>query len=361
VKIAPEDLDDLSVGFTYLGVGGGGDPYVGGLIARRMIGEHGAPEVVELDAVPDDWAIFTIAVIGSPSVMVEKHLTVEACEFAIAKLEQYRGRRADAFMPVEIGGYNTTLPIMMAARRGVPVVNADGMGRAFPEVQMVTFNVYGVHPTPLVLANEHLEFAVIEARDASHAERIVRGACVAMGAVASIASYPMTGRQARESSIAGSITHALGVGRALRQGRREGDPVGALLEYLRTTRYYQHAVRLFDGKVVDVERRATGGFTVGHCLMEGLDDPGDRLEIRFQNEFLGAWINGQIKAVVPDLVSVVDRETGQPITTEMLRYGQRLAVIGMSAPPILRRSEGLAVWGPRAFGLDLDFTPLESL
>jgi len=65
--------------------------------------------------------------------------------------------------------------------------------------------------------------------------------------------------------------------------------------------------------------------------------------------------------VVPDLISILDRESGEPITAERLSYGQRVKVLGYSADPLLRRPEALAVMGPRCFGLDEDFVPIENI
>ena len=46
------------------------------------------------------------------------------------------------------------LPIAASARLGIPMVDADGMGRAFPELQMVTFTIGGVKATPMALTDE---------------------------------------------------------------------------------------------------------------------------------------------------------------------------------------------------------------
>ena len=43
------------------------------------------------------------------------------------------------------------------------------------------------------------------------------------------------------------------------------------------------------------------------------------------------------------------------------KVGQRIKVLGVSAPPILRTPESLAIMGPQAFGLDEPFVPLEDL
>jgi len=62
---------------------------------------------------------------------------------------------------------------------------------------------------------------------------------------------------------------------------------------------------------------------------------------------------------VPDLICVLDAETAEPITTEGLRYGQRVRVIGISTPDMMRTPEALAAFGPGAFGIDEEFVPVE--
>jgi DUF917 family protein len=82
------------------------------------------------------------------------------------------------------------------------------------------------------------------------------------------------------------------------------------------------------------------------------------MEIDFQNENLVARVGGQILSVVPDLICILDSESAEPITTEELRYGQRVKVMAVQVPPIMRTPEALAVWGPRTFGFDVDYVPM---
>jgi DUF917 family protein len=62
--------------------------------------------------------------------------------------------------------------------------------------------------------------------------------------------------------------------------------------------------------------------------------------------------------MVPDLICIVDSETGRAIGTEELRYGLRIDVLSMPAPVLLRSEIALAAVGPRAFGYDFDFVPM---
>ena len=361
MEIRLEDMEDFARGAAFLGTGGGGDPYIGRLLAENAIKQYGAPKVITADELDDDANVLTAAMLGSPPVLLEKGCSGEDLDLAINRLEEKLGRKADAIMPIEIGGVNSTLPIVAAARLGLPLVDADGMGRAFPEIQMVTFSVYGCSATPLVITDEHLNSVVVETHDAKRAEDFVRAVAIQMGLSVMISAYPLTGKQVKDYAVHGTMSLALGIGQAIREGRLKENPVDRLIDYLRTTPYYNHAKVLFDGKVTDLKRETTRGFAIGHCHLEALDNSGRKMEVTFQNEHLVARENGEIRAIVPDLICMIDRETAEPVPVEHLRYGQRLKVIGTSAAPIMRTPEALEVFGPHKFGLDAEFTPIEEL
>jgi DUF917 family protein len=361
MKITVADMDDLARGAAFLGTGGGGDPYCGRLFAQHMMRTHGEPNLMPVAELPDDANCFMVAMMGAPTVIIEKLMNGKDAELAVSRLEQATGRKADFIIPAEIGGVNSTLPIAFAAQRGLPIIDGDGMGRAFPEIQMATFNVYGVPICPVVLANDHMESVVIETPDAKSAEDIGRAVAMRMGLAVMFSGYVMTGAQVKQAAVPGTISLALGIGRAIREGRHAGDPVDAILRFLRTTEYFKHCGVLFDGKVVDLLRETTRGFSVGKCVLEALDGSGKTMEVTFQNEHLVARSDGRVLTIVPDLICMVDRETAEPITTEALRYGQRLKVIGVSAAPQMRTPAALAVFGPQAFGLKDKFTPIEEL
>ena len=137
------------------------------------------------------------------------------------------GRPVVAVMAAEIGGGNGILPISWAARMGLPVVDADAMGRAFPEVQQQTMEIAGVDPSPCVMTDERGNRLVIRTTDGHWLERLARAAAVEFGGTASSAEYPMTAARAREATVRGSVSRALLIGRAL---EAPDDPVRALGE-----------------------------------------------------------------------------------------------------------------------------------
>ncbi|MEM7728076.1 MAG: DUF917 domain-containing protein [Pseudomonadota bacterium] len=359
--IGKGDIEDLAYGAAFLGTGGGGDPYLGKLFAQQAVMAHGAPDKLPLQQLADDAAVFCVAMMGAPTVLVEKMFSMEDMDLAVRTLERHLGLSADAILPAEIGGVNATIPVAYAAFRGLPVVDADGMGRAFPSLEMITFNVEGIACTPMSLANEHGESQIIKTETALEAENAARPVVVEWGGAAMVCLYPMTGAQAKASAVSGTLTLAQGVGEAVRTGRENGDPVETLLTYLRSTDYYGQCGELFDGKIVDISRDLVDGWNVGRCKLQALDDPADRMTLVFQNEHLVAYRNDRVVTIVPDLIAVIDRETAEPIATESLRYGQRVKVIGTSAAPIMRTARALEVFGPKCFKLNEDFQPIETL
>jgi DUF917 family protein len=353
-------LPDLARGAALLGTGGGGDPYIGRLLVQEAIREHGPITVLDPDGLDDDLFIVPTAMMGAPTVMVEKVPRGSEPVVALRRLEKHLGCTAGATMPIECGGLNSMIPLLVAARTGLPVVDADGMGRAFPELQMETFSVYGVHGSPMVVASDREETVLIETgADDVRMERLSRAVTIQFGGAALIAEYPMSGADAKRTAVPRTLSLALGAGRTIREAReRHADPVQALQEFFATT-IYRHLRVLFRGKVSDVERRTTGGFARGSTRVAGFD--GGMLELQFQNEHLIARRDGEVVCVVPDLICVLDDSTGEPITTEGLRYGQRVVVVGISTPDLMRTPAALATFGPVAFGLDLAFTPVEEL
>jgi DUF917 family protein len=115
---------------------------------------------------------------------------------------------------------------------------------------------------------------------------------------------------------------------------------------------------LFAGKVADVERRTVDGFARGSARFVSFDGS-STLRTAFQNETLVAEVDGEVRCIVPDLICVLEAESGEPITTETLRYGQRVVVVGISTPEMMRTPEALAVFGPACFGLAEGFRPVE--
>lgn len=357
-------LSDLATGCALLGSGGGGDP-ANTLLELAELGARteGGIQVTLLpgEALADSDTVAPCGWIGAPTVSLEKLPSGREALAGLRKLEEILGRKVDAVCPVEVGGSNGLSPFLLAARTGLPVVDCDGMGRAFPESQMVIFNVHGISASPAVLTDSKGSSVAIDAADNDTEELVARAAAVALGGNCHLFEYIQSGRQIKDFGIHGTISIAVEIGRAIRQARQQKrDPVAALLQVLRSSSCYGHAGVLFDGKITDLQRDTRNGFAVGYIVLENFGGT-QRMEVEFQNENLIARLDGRICATVPDIITIVDRETAHPVTTEQLQYGQRVKVVGASPPPVLRMPAALGIMGPAAFGLGEVYTPIEQL
>ena len=360
MELKIEDVDDLCTGAAFLGAGGGGDPYIGGLMIKEELRAGRKIEIVDPDGLPDDAVVIPTAMMGAPTVLLEKIPSGEEPIQALKAVEKALGKKATATMPTEVGGINSTIPLFVGARFGIPVVDGDGQGRAFPEIQMETFAIEGVPGTPMAIADEKGDHALIQTEDHHRMEWIARGITIRMGGTAYWSAYPMDGTQARRASVKHTLTLARKIGRIIRTARSEKlDPFEELEAFIATTSYGK-AKRIFAGKIVDLERQTKQGFTIGAVTIAPDEGDGAPCTISFQNENLCAKTNGRLLAIVPDIVTILDAETAVPITNETLRFGQRVVVMAVGVPPIMRSPAALKQFGPEAFGLDETYVPLSS-
>ncbi|MCY3780480.1 MAG: DUF917 domain-containing protein [Chloroflexi bacterium] len=365
-QVTLDDTLAIAVGAGILGTGGGGSTYLNRLrLENELRGRGGAVTVIQADDVPDDALVCAVGGMGAPTVSNEKLQAGQEIATAVRALEDHLRQKIYALIIGEIGGGNALGPMVAALQLGLPVVDGDGMGRAFPELQMDTFMIYGVAPAPFVLADAHDNVSIFtRIGSAEQAEDFARSLTIEMGGSAALVMPVMTGAELKATIIRDTVSLAKRIGDAVLDCRAHS------IEPAETVAALCNGKVLFTGKIVDVERRTVGGFARGRLVISAFNPfqppsiamGGPRgvaqLEIDFQNENLIARSNGSVLCTVPDLLTLVTLDDGEPIGTESLRYGLRVAVLAMPAPKELKTPEALAVVGPRAFGYDVDFSPM---
>ncbi len=347
-------IKDIAIGSAVLGTGGGGNPYLGTLSAIQSIRKHGNLELYTLDELPDDTLAVSPFAIGSPVPYIERLTLTDELLTAFKAMSRYFGKKIGAIISAEIGGANSVVPLALARELGLPALDADGMGRAYPELQLCTFTLYGHSATPLAVADEHGNVAVMETIDNFWVERLARPVAVQMGAIAGAVGFPITVGDLKEAAVLNTVSYAESIGRAIREAQEaHADPIQAVLSAT-------NGFLLFGGRIVDVQRRIESGWALGEVIIAGTDgDTGSEMVVQFQNEHLVAIRDGDVLASVPDLIAILDAERGDPITTEELRYGFRVVVIAMPSDEKWRTPAGVELGGPRHFRYDLDFVPVE--
>ena len=355
-KIDKNDIEYIAMGSTVLGTGGGGDPYIGKLLAKEAINKHGTVSLVTAKELKDDALVVPIAAFGAPMILVEKLFSGDEFIKAFEMMESYLGRKIDAVMPAEAGGLNGVIPLSVAAQKQIPLVDADGMGRAFPRLEMVTFTLHGIPVSPITQADEKGNRNVYHTIDNTWGETLVGATTIQMGGSCAIGCYPMSGAQVKKAAVHGIVSYAQVLGESILKAKEKNqNPLTSLIKEA-------DAIKLFTGKISNVTIKTEGRWNKGICEIMGLDEnQGSVMLLDFQNEFLMAKKDGKPVAITPDLIVLIDAENAQPITAETIQYGTRVVVLGMKADQQWRTPQGIELGGPQKFGYQEKYVPLEEL
>ncbi len=360
-KLGSDSIEDLSAGAVFLATGGGGDPYVATLIAHQALEKFGPVDLVDPMSLEDDAFVVSLGAVGAPTVSLELLPSMREAVDAVKAFEAAVGRKVDAIVPFEIGGGNSLIPIIAAAGLGIPVVDGDGMGRALPEAQMMTFPISGVKPTPAVATDYKGGSKAFSNDDVMEFEREIRQYSMDAGGMITSAEHSMSGAELKNCVVPNTISFAIELGKVLRQYRGNAhrilDPLSALFK----ESIYGEVFHIYTGKVIDSSSKIVGGFDVGEATVASFDNEEAPLKLSIKNEFLVAQVDGRVLASVPDLITVLDYETSTPINAERLRFGQRVTVYGVGCPDFYRSEQALKFVEPRYFGFDFDYQAIETL
>lgn len=348
-QLTINDLEKLGLGSAVLGSGGGGDPSYSLLMANYLMQEYGPVDLISIDELADNDFVVPLSLMGAPLISMERILSGRESDLIFSAIESKFQRGPTVLMPAEIGGANAFTPLLAAAKWRLPLLDGDMIGRAFPELQMSSCNLKGLNPTPAFMSDCLGNSICIETEDADSLERIARSITVAMGSSSAVAFYIMNGPIAKTSIVPGTFSQALKLGATIINARNRGaDPVEALIDA-------SGGVLLGKGTLIDVDQNVAGGFLQGSATILG--DNG-KITISYQNEYLLANRGAEVLASTPDLIVLLEENSGTPIASEALRYGLQVALIALPAPAIWCTSAGIKLVGPRRFGYEVDYCPI---
>ncbi|PPQ89891.1 hypothetical protein CVT25_004813 [Psilocybe cyanescens] len=382
--LSETDLFFIMEGCGVLGTGGGGSPYPVYLMCRQVLRDGGTIRVIDHKSLHDDDVVVRGIFMGSPSVASERIKGGEHLCAGGRELAKYCGiSKFSATLCDEIGGGNGMQSLLLSKYYGVPALDGDLMGRAYPMLNQILPAVYD-RPKSLVpcsLYDGNGNTVILSTVKNDHfVESIMRVVTAEMGSTAALCLPPFPLREARDFGVNRSQSQAWRIGRAIASCRQLNDMNGIVDAILKL----QAGKCLFVGKIIDVSREVRTGFTWGQVRIARLRDDeledidqrkqllkttdevegvDDTLLIPFQNENLCAYLessNGtrKIVASVPDLITILDSQSGSHLGTPEYAYGQRVTVIALAGHPLWRSEKGLSVGGPKAFGLDHLFDPI---
>ncbi|CCB87585.1 MULTISPECIES: DUF917 domain-containing protein [Parachlamydia] len=349
-KLTLDQLDDLTIGSAILGSGGGGDPAYFYMMTKHLMEKLGPVSMIKSSELKPDDLVLPMGMIGAPLVETEKFPTGLEYISLIRDVENVTGKKVTVLMPCEAAGSNAFFPIMVANQLGLPILDADLMGRAFPEVQMCSNRLLGLPSAPAFISDWRGNSVIINAQTPLTLEKIARQITISIGSWGVFADRPMSADEAEKYTIPKSMSRALSIGKVHREAKAAGtDPLEAVLTLCK-------GFWIGSGKITDIDRAISKGFQKGNVVIQNKND---RMEICFQNEYLLAKCNGKILATTPDIIMLMEQETGEPITSESLRFGLKVNLIALPSPSIWTTKQGLSVVGPRYFGYETDYLPIQ--
>ena len=335
------EIEDIVWGSTLLGAGGGGSPHDGLNLAKEMESEITLLDPADL---PESANAVTVAGIGAPKAIAERGFGPEAISAweAMKNVTAIGGVKIDYLMPGEIGGLNTITPLYVASKTNVPVVDADGDGRAVPELATTLYSLYQIPTSPLVVTNKAGDIIVAylgNPLDTATAETIARTAAVSFGMLAAFSTWIVSIATIKECLVPNSVSKAEKIGKAIREAKASGKD--AAKEVVTVT----GGKELFRGKIGRIEMRTAEGFDFGKTTVEGIAGyKGKTFVIDSKNENMIAWQDEKPVAMVPDLITMMTTD-GQPLTNADTKEGMEIAIIGIHAPePWMRTPDGFNCW-----------------
>ncbi len=364
IELTRQDLSDILYGCTILGTGGGGS-LENGLSRIDLALEKGKRfRLVDFSEVPDEAWIAVPYMCGAISPSTPEVEAVYAHLPRIAKpmpylaykaLEAYIGTEFYGVMSTELGGGNTAEALYVGAWLDKYIIDADPAGRSVPEIQHSTFFINDLPVYPLACANQFGDVAILtQVVDDLRAEALVRAMAVASHNRIGVADHPAQAKTLRSAVIHGAIRYAWKLGTAWREARQRQEAAAPLIAGLGGGRV------LFRGQVDRHAYQTLEGFTVGDIHLRGQgQDLGRSYHIWYKNENMVAWKDQAVDVSVPDLIIVFDDRANAPVINPYYEAGMQVTVIGLPCAAEWRTPRGIHEFGPRHFGFDFDYKPLE--
>jgi hypothetical protein len=362
-----QEIEDFVRGCTFLGTGGGGSPINGveSLMSELEKGnEVGWIDIKDLSNEETTCCPFLMGSIAPHTEEIKKEIEWFGLNNrlysdkgilaeAVKELAKVTGKEINALVPIELGGGNTPGCIAAGISIGIPTVDGDYTGRAIPEIQQTTPYLNDKELMPYtsvdVFGNSSMVTSAVNYR---FAERMGKMISAASYGLTGDAGFIMSGKETKDIIIEGTLTKCYNIGKLIRETREAGnDPVQAAADYV-------GGWVIAKGTVTEKQWEDRVGYLWGTHVIAGTDN--NEYKIWFKNENHITWKNGEVFITSPDSVNVVNAKTGEPITNSVMKEGDEVAIIAITAVEEFTTPKGIDILGPKAFGFDYDYDPIKN-
>lgn len=378
--ISSVDLDYIADGCYVLGCGGGGHPDPGRMQLQHMLEAGHTIRVVDASSLDDDSSVYWGGRMGSPAAINERLQAHETVLAIRALMEHLRQDSFDAVMGLEIGGSNGLEPFLWGSSRFFdrPIIDADFMGRANPMCWQTTLTVHrpGEFVPCAIDSGDGQTMLMTRAQKDEAVDRPLRGALVEMGSLVGLAGRPTTAGIARRHGVRNTVSLAWRIGRAIALAEESVSISQAADRIVREVGGEGSAKILFRGKISAVERTLRKGHSIGvlqiaHAAVDEANDgltndvaTGGTLRVPFINENILAEHEAEdgtktMLATVPDLIALLDTQTGRAVGVPEYRYGCHVTVLAIACSPRWSETQrGIDIGGPKGYGYDVEYRPI---
>lgn len=358
-----ENIGAFLEGLAILGTGGGGSPEWGRIIMENDLDKGRAATIVKPEDIPDDATVASGGIMGSVKVLdrISPQELIAGWEKRFELTEAFKlqaetiGKKIDYIVAFEMGGLNTPVMLSLGARTGIPVIDGDGLGRAAPETQMISFIGYGVSLTPMPLVDAAGNAVVVRyGAENTFADMLGRWVVTRGGGMGANSHYPMSGKKLKETVIPHTISGALALGEAVLRARAEkADPVAVIADFV-------GGKHLHTGEIQKLEEKEWEGFYFIKAQLSG------GAELVIKNEYMALFMDGKPVTIFPDFILGLDPQTGRGLMSADLKVGDPMALVVCPCHPRLRGAlqsrEGQNAFSPVRFGQpELVYQPVEDL
>ena len=328
-------------------------------------------KMISVDDFPDDGIVVAVQGIGGggPWEYVIERTKSQGLDvlsqskrnnMVVDLLSEFVGKEVTAIIRSEAAEATATA-LLVAAERNIPILDAGITGRAVPEVQQSIPWISGIASIPTAIVTPWGDEIVIKnAIDEYRVEDLSRAIAVASGGDAVITMTPMNGEQIKYAALKNNLSEAIKYGKVTREAvESNNDPIDALLKV-------SSGYKLFQGLVTKSDEKGDRGFNWIDVAISGTDDfTGKTYEVFVKNENIIGWLDGEIDAMSPDYIYNLDPKTGESIVSKAgigsYPIGKEVVLIGLPSADQWRSDMGIKLMGPKHFGFDFDFTPIEEL
>jgi uncharacterized protein len=353
-----KSLERIVDGAAFLGSGGGGSKLAGRIFVEVIAGIKKEVELLTFP-LPEYWhdrIACIVCDIGSINQFDENQAGALRCAFeALDTHFKPTLGNMQALFPIETGPENTLAAFVMAAFMGIPVIDADGAGRAIPTIPLCSFSALGTvgNPNPVAIANGKGDFMLVNSHDVKQFDHILRkvAGTDVFKSSGSLALWPDKIQTLAKKSVQGTISKALDVGKLL-EGVRDKNP--ALIRESQSALNQTQAYLIGVGRVSETPTKDDANafqFTV--VTLEN-ELHGDKLTVIGQNESLIVFSDkiSHPVATAPDSICYLT-DKFEPQTNVEIAKEQRIYLIGVRAHHTL--SDAVIVNGFRRVLLELGY------